>query len=236
MKNIWTIAVKEWKGYFVSPVAYIYILVFLIVTHWLFLNQFFLMGAATLRPFFAPMPLVFLFFIPAMAMGKWAEEKKQGTLELLFTLPVNTGEVVLGKFLAGLCLLGAALLLTFPLPVTVALLGELDFGPVIGGYLGLLLMGGAYLAIGLWVSSLTDNQIVAFILGVVASFLLFIIGDPLITNALPESWIPFLRYAGLGQHFDSIGRGVLDTRDLLYYLSVIGLFLFFNRRGVEKRG
>ena len=235
MKNIWTITRRELKAYFVTPVAYIYITTFLVLVHWLFFRGFFLMGQASLRTFFALMPWIFLFFVPAVAMSKWAEEKKTGTLELLFTFPIREYEAVAGKFLAGFFLLASALLLTLPLPATVWFLGPLDWGPVIGGYLGLLFMGGAYLAIGLWVSALTENQIVAFILGVVFSFALFILGEPIVTATLPAFAVGFVQTLGLGSHFESIGRGVLDSRDILYYLSVIGFFLFLNFKTLEKR-
>lgn len=233
MKTIWTIARREWKAYFVSPIAYIFLVTFLVITHWLFLKNYFLMGQNNLRVFFNLMPWVYLFFMPAVAMGKWSEERKQGTIELLFTLPVTKRDVVLGKFFAALGLLASALLLTFPLPLTAAWLGNVDWGPIIGGYLGLLLMGAAYLSICLWISALTVNQIIAFILGVVACFALFIIGEPLVTNGLPQTAIAFFQTLSLGNHFESIGRGIVDSRDIIYYASVIGLFLFFNRKAIE---
>lgn len=233
MKTIFTIAKREWKAYFVSPIAYIFLVTFLVITHWLFLKNYFLMGQNNLRVFFNLMPWVYLFFMPAVAMGKWSEERKQGTIELLFTLPVTKRDVVLGKFFASLGLLASALLLTFPLPLTVAWLGNADWGPIIGGYLGLLLMGAAYLAIGLWISALTVNQIIAFILGVVACFALFIIGEPLVTSGLPQTMVALFQNLSLGNHFESIGRGVVDSRDMIYYASVIGLFLFFNRKAIE---
>lgn len=235
MSTVWTIAKKEFRDYFTAPIAYIYLITFLAVTTWLFLRSFFLVGQGTLRGFFTLMPWIYLFFIPAIAMGKWSEEKKQGTIELLFTLPISKRDVLAGKFLAGLGLLTTALLCTFPLPLTLSFIAKLDWGPVIGGYLGLLFMGGAYLAIGLWISSLTRNQIVAFILGVAACFALFIIGEPLVTTGLPSLPASVLRYAGLGTHFESIGRGVIDSRDILYYFSVILLFLFFNLKVLEGR-
>lgn len=235
MKTILVIAKKEFKAYFLSPMAYIYLTTFLVVTHWIFMRSFFLVGQNSLRGFFDLMPWVFLFFVPATAMGKWAEERKVGTIELLFTLPIKSFEVIIGKFLAGLGLIGSALLLTFPLILMILFLGTVDVGPLLGGYLGLLLMGGAYLAIGLWVSSLTENQIIAFILGVVVSFLFLIIGEPLITIGLPISLISFFQYLGLATHFDSIARGVIDSRDIIYYLSIIFIFLFFNLKALEAR-
>lgn len=235
MNTIWIITKREFKAYFVSPIAYIYLITFLVLVHWLFLRGFFLMGQANLRAFFSLMPWVYLFFVPAIAMGKWSEERKQGTIELLFTMPVRESDVLIGKFLAGLGLLSVALALTLPLPLTVMLLGNTDGGPVIGGYLGLVFMGGAYLAIGLWISSLTDNQIIAFILGVVACFALFILGEPLVTIGLPAPIVSFFQYLSLGSHFESIGRGVIDSRDVVYYLSIIALFLFFNWKSLEAR-
>lgn len=235
MHTIWTIAKKEFKDYFITPIAYIYLITFLVITTWLFLRSFFLAGQGSLRSFFALMPWIYLFFVPAITMGKWSEERKQGTIELLFTLPISKKNILVGKFMAGLGLLTTALFLTFPLPITVSLISKLDWGPVIGGYLGLLFMGGAYTAIGLWISSLTNNQIIAFILGVVACFVLFIIGEPLVTTGLSPLTVSLLQYFGLGTHFESIGRGVVDSRDVIYYLSVIALFLFFNLKSLEGR-
>ena len=235
MSTLWTIAKREFKAYFISPIAYVYLVTFLVLVHWLFLRSFFLIGQANLRGFFDLMPWVYLIFVPAVAMGKWAEEKKMGTIELLFTMPIAQRDIVVGKFLAGLSLLATALLLTFPLPITVLLLGHTDLGPLLGGYLGLLFLGGAYLAAGLWVSALTENQIIAFILGVVVCFILFIIGEPIVTTGLSPLLISFLQYLGLGSHFESIGRGVIDSRDLIYYLSVIFFFLFLNLKSLEAR-
>lgn len=233
--TIATIAKRELKAYFVSPLAYVYLTTFLVLTHWLFLRTFFLMGEASLRGFFSLLPWVYLFFIPAVAMGKWSEERKTGTIEILFTLPITERDVVIGKFLAGLGLITVALLLTFPLLFIVILVGDVDGGPILGGYLGLLFLGGSYLAISLWLSSLTDNQIIAFILGVVACFALFIIGEPIVTAGLPHTLVAFLQNLSLGQHFESIGRGIIDSRDIVYYLSVTGLFLFLNLKSLESR-
>ena len=235
MTTVWNVAKKEFRSYFQSPIAYIFITVFLVLTHWLFFRGFFLIGQATLREFFGLIPIVFLLFVPAVTMRMWAEEKKLGTLELLLTFPVRDWEVVVGKFLASFAFLGVALLLTVPLAITVSSLGNPDNGALVGGYLGCLLLGGAYLAIGLWISGLTQNQIVAFILTAVICFLLYIAGDPIVLSSVPHALLPFFANLSLGYHFDSIGRGVLDSRDLLYYLSIIGFFLFLNIRSVESR-
>ena len=235
MERINAIFLREFKAYFLSPIAYIFITVYLVVTNWLFFQAFFLINQADMRGYFSILPWVFLFFVPAITMRTWAEEKKVKTLELLLTWPVSDLEVVIGKFLASFCFLGIAILLSLSVPITIMCLGKPDLGPIIGSYLGTLLMGAAYLAIGLWISSLTENQIVAFILGVVATFILFIIGNPFVTMVMPYYLVPVLSYLGLGTHFESISRGVIDSRDIIYYLSVIGFFLFLNVRSIESR-
>jgi ABC-2 type transport system permease protein len=235
MHNIGVIAGKEFRAYFSSVIAYIFITLFLAVSGWLFMQSFFLLGQASLRSFFSLLPWLFLIFVPAVAMRLWAEEKKLGTIELLMTFPVRDSEVVLGKFLAAIGFLAVALFLSFPLALTAAYVGDPDWGAICGGYLGALLLGAAYLAIGLFVSSLTENQIVAFLVSAVACFALYIVGEDFVLFRVPQFMVGFLSYLSLGTHFESIGRGVLDTRDLLYYLSVIGFFLFLNVRSVESR-
>jgi ABC-2 type transport system permease protein len=143
--------------------------------------------------------------------------------------------VIIGKYLAAYLFLALTVLLSISLPITLAILGEPDLGPIIGGYLGALLMGGAYLAIGLFASSLSENQIVAFILGIVFCFGLFIVGENFVLMAIPSRFVAFFSYLGLGTHFESIGRGIIDSRDIIYYLSVIGFFIFLNIRTLESR-
>ncbi len=235
MHGVMGVYKRELKGYFNSPIAYIFLVVFLLTASWLFFRGYFLYGQADLRPFFSLLPWMFLFFVPAVSMRLWAEERKQGTAELLLTLPVKDEQIILGKYLAGLTLVTLAVFLEFPLVILTARLGDLDFGPVIGGFLGSIFLGGAYLAIGLFLSSITSNQIVAFILGVVVSFALFIVGENLVLVTAPPAIAPFLRNLGLGAHFDSIGRGVIDTRDVIYYLSVITFFLYLNRLSLRER-
>jgi ABC-2 type transport system permease protein len=235
MKTILTIFWKEFRGYFNSPIAYIFIISFLVFTSWLFFKGFFLMNQSSLRSFFSILPWVFLFLAPAVTMRSWAEEKKLGTIELLMTLPVKDYDVVLGKFLAGFIFLIVTLLCTFPLPLTVMLVGNPDIGPIWGGYAGAFLMGGAYLAIGCFASSLTENQIVAFIIAIFLSFALLIIGENLVIMNLPAALVPVFTFLGLGAHFESIGRGVIDSRDIIYYISIIGFFLFLNGLSVESR-
>ena len=233
MHNFYAIFKKEFRSYFNLPIAYIYITVFLVLSHWLFLRAFFIVGQASMRNFFSIMPWMFLFFVPAITMRLWAEEKKLGTMEILMTLPVRDHEVVLGKFCASFCFLILTVALSLPLVITVAALGNPDEGPIIGSYLGVLLMGGAYLAIGLFISSLTENQIIAFIISIVVIFLLIIIGEDLLLFAIPGFFVPIFKYLSLSAHFDSIGRGVIDSRDLFYYFSVIGFFLYLNVRKLE---
>lgn len=235
MRSIWTIARREFVAYFISPIAYVYLITFLVITSWLFFRGFFLIGQADMRAFFGMMPWIFLFFVPAVAMGKWAEERKLGTLEILCTLPIRDAEIVIGKFAAGLGLIVTALVLTLPIALTVWLVGDLDWGPVVGGYIGLIFLGGAYLSVGLTISSLTENQIIAFILGVAVSFVLLIIGTPIIVGGGRGLLTQALQYLGLATHFSSIARGVIDSRDVVYYLSVIGFFMYLNFKAVRTR-
>lgn len=235
MNTIWAVTKREFRAYFSSPIAYVFLTTYVVLTGFLFFRSFFLIGQAEMRPFFLLMPWIFLFYVPAVSMGKWSEERRQGTLEFLLTLPIRERDVVLGKFLAGLGLIVAALTATLPIAFTIAFLGNIDAGSVFGGYLGLIFLGGAYLSIGLVVSSLTHNQIISFIVTVVISFLFLVLGEPIFTIALPKIMIGFVQYMGLNFHFVSIGRGVIDSRDLIYYLSVIGFFLWVNKRIVEVR-
>jgi ABC-2 type transport system permease protein len=228
MNGLFTITAREFKSYFLSPIAYVYLITFLVVTNWVFFHGFILIGQADLRPLFTIMPLIFLFFAPAVAMGRWAEERKLGTLELLLTLPVKDWQAVMAKFMAGVALVAVAVLLIMPAVITADLVGNLDWGPIVGGMLATVLLGGAYLSIGLVFSALTENQIIAFILGVVGCFAMLVIGTPLVAGGSGGIWASVATYAGLGTHFQSIARGVIDTRDIVYYLSVIGFFLYLN--------
>ncbi|MFH0891506.1 MAG: ABC transporter permease subunit [Candidatus Falkowbacteria bacterium] len=235
-KTIYVLFKKELMSYFNSPIAYIFIGVFLVVGNWLFFKNFFLIGQASLRGYFDLLPWIFLFLSPAITMRLWAEEKKSGTIEFLLTLPVTDWQVVLAKFFGALAFMKIALLLTITLPITVATLGNVDLGPVIGGYLGAILLGGAYLALGLFISSLTKNQIIAFILGLVASFAAFIIGADFVLMGAPKFLVPIMSFLGLGSHFYNIAKGVIDSRDIIYYGSFIFIFLWLNARMIEARG
>ena len=237
MTKILAITKKEFNSYFSSPIAYCFTIAFLILSNGIFFYVwlFFLKNQASLRGFFSLLPWLFLFLAPSLTMRAWAEEKKLGTMELMMTLPVRDYEVVLGKFFASLSFLTFTVLLTLPLVFTCLYMGEPDMGPIIGGYCGAVLLGATYLSIGLFVSSLTENQIVAFISGVSICFLFLLIGEEMIISRLPGVLVPLFAYLGLGAHFDSIGRGVLDSRDILYYLSLAGFFLFLNVCTVESR-
>jgi len=232
MQNILYITRKEFRSFFNLTIGYVFIVVYLLFTNGLFFYTFFLVNRAEMRNYFTILPWVFLFFIPAVTMRLWAEEKKQGTLELLLTLPIKDYEAVIGKYLASLLLIIITLVLSLNVPITVALLGEPDSGPILGGYVGALLLGAAYAAIGVCISSMTENQIVAFLISV------FIIAGSLLAGMLADimgSLGPLLRFLSLGEHFQSIARGVIDSRDVIYYLSVIFFFLFLNNFIVVSR-
>ena len=234
LANAWTFTQKELRSYFNSPVAYVILALFLLIAGWFFAAGLFLVGQADMRDLVGTViPLAFLFFVPAISMRLIAEEKKSGTLELIVTMPVRDVEIVLGKYLAALGLLAAALLLTFAYPLTLSLLGDPDGGATFGAYLGLLLLGGSYLAIGVFTSSLTQNQIVAFITGFVLIFFLFMLDKVLLFFPGPIASI--IEYLSVLYHFENMARGVIDTRDLVYFASLIVVFLYLAVRSLEAR-
>jgi len=237
LKTVYILSKKELMHYFNSPIAYIFIGVFLIVGNWMFFNYFFLVGQANMRGYFNLLPWIFLFLSPAITMRSWSEEKKSGTIEFLLTLPITDWQAVLAKFLSSLVFMFITLILSISLPITVAILGNnIDFGPIIGGYLGALFLGGSYLALGLFISSLTKNQIIAFILGLVACFSAFVIGADFVLSGAPKIAVPVMKFLGLGSHFYNISKGVIDSKDVIYYCSFIFIFLWMNVRIIEKRG
>ncbi|MEA3450178.1 MAG: ABC transporter permease subunit [Patescibacteria group bacterium] len=236
LKTIYILFKKELMSYFNSPIAYIFIGVFLVVGNWLFFKNFFLIGQTSMRGYFDLLPWIFLFLSPAITMRLWAEEKRSGTIEFLLTLPVTDWQVVFAKFLGGLVFLFISLLLSATIPFSLASIGSLDWGPVFGEYLGALFLGGSYLALGLFVSSLTKNQIIAFIVGLVVSFIAFIIGANFVLIGAPNFLVPILSFLGLGNHFYSIAKGVIDSKDVIFYFSFIFLFLYLNTRVIETRG
>jgi len=235
IKIIYTLFKKELMSYFNSPIAYIFIGVFLVVGNWLFFNSFFIIGQASVRSYFVLLPWIFLFLAPALTMRLWAEEKKSGTVEFLLTLPVTDWQVVLAKFSGSLAFLFIILALSVTLPISVFFLGSIDIGPIIGGYAGALFLGGSYLALGLFISSLTKNQIIAFVLSLAASFAAFVIGADFVLAGAPQFAVPVMQFLGLGSHFYNISKGVIDTKDIVYYLSFIFLFLWLNVEIIRAR-
>jgi ABC-2 type transport system permease protein len=228
LRHINAIANKELHAYLNAPLGYIFITVFLVVSSWLFFDDFFLKNAASMRDYFDTLPFLFLFLIPAVTMRLWSEERKIGTDELLLTAPVTPFEVVIGKYVASFFLVTVALILSVTTPAILFFIGQPDWGAIAGGYLGALFLAGSYLAIGLFVSSTTNNQIVAFIMSVVIIFILLVVGNDLFLRTLPDIMAPVLKHLSLDLHFKSIVRGVIDTRDLVYYATLVFLFLYFN--------
>lgn len=230
MSRVRAVARREFRAYFNSPIAYVFLIAFVGASLFTFFNisAFFARGKADLRGLFESLPFLLVLLVPALTMRLWAEESRQGTLEILLTLPARDREWVGGKFLASWGLLAVGLGLTFPLIFVVERLGNLDWGPVIGGYIGALLLGAAYLAVGQFVSALTENQILAFILALLACLAMWGIGTDAFTSLFSDSTASTLRSLGVGSRFESIARGVIDLRDLLYYASVTGFFLVLS--------
>jgi ABC-2 type transport system permease protein len=237
MKQTLAITRKELNSYFGSPMALIFVGVFLAATLFTFfwVEAFFARGVADVRPMFSWMPILLIFLVAALTMRQWSEEQQTGTLEMLLTLPTRPAQLVLGKFLAVMILVIVALALTLFIPITVALLGNLDWGPVVGGYLAAILMAAAYAAIGLFISSRTDNQIVALILTALVGGLFYLVGSLGVTRFFGDSIAEILRAVGSGSRFESIERGVIDVRDLLYYLSLTALFLTLNVVSLDSK-
>lgn len=230
MKASITVARKELRALFQSPIAIIFLSVFLVATLFVFFTQakFFARNLADVRPLFQWLPLLEIFLVSAITMRSWAEERKAGTLEVLLTLPIRTLDLVFGKFLAGMVLVGLALAFTLPIPLMVQLHGPLDWGPVIGGYFAALMLAGAYMSIGLCVSARTDNQVVALMTTLVTGGLLYLIGSDQITTFFDTNNAELLRQFGTGSRFESVERGVLDLRDIVYYGSLTAFFLVLN--------
>jgi ABC-2 type transport system permease protein len=231
--NVGTIFQKELRSYFNSAVAYVVIVVFLAIVGWMYTSSMFLINVASLRMMFELIPLVFLFVVPAVTMRLLAEEKKAGTIELLTTKPLHDWEIVIGKYLAAWALIGIALLPTLIYYITILFLGDIDNGPVIGGYVGLLLMAGVYVAVGLLASSLTENQIVAFIVGLLMMFAFYMMDKVLIF--VPDFMTSVVEYLGIDFHFANIARGVIDSRDIVYFGSVLGFTLYLSVVSLERR-
>ena len=237
MKPIWIIAKRELQAFFDSLIAYILLVVFLGISGfftWLYGSDIFLIGQATLQPFFSIAYWTLFFFIPALTMRMIAEEKKSGTIELLLTKSVNDWQVILGKFLSCFILIAIALLLTLPYYISIASIGPIDHGAVWAGYLGMLLLSMTYISIGLFASSVTNNQVVAFLLSLFIGVFFLII-----FNVLADSftgWFgTFYSYLSLSTHYESISRGVIDTKDLFYFLSITVFGLVLAEISLSKR-
>ncbi|MDT8449497.1 MAG: ABC transporter permease subunit [Wenzhouxiangellaceae bacterium] len=237
--NLGVILRRELASYFATPVAYVFIVIFLLMagSFTFYLGNFYEREIADLQPFFQFHPWLYLFLVPAVGMRLWAEERKYGTIELLLTLPVTTGEAVLAKFLAAWLFIGLALVLTFPIWITVNMLGDPDNGVIVTGYIGSWLMAGSFLAISACLSAVTRNQVVAFIIAVVVCFGFLLSGLPLVLDIfrgwLAQPVVDAIANLSFLGHFNSISRGVVDLRDLVYFALVIGFWLAANRIVIE---
>jgi ABC-2 type transport system permease protein len=240
--NIKTIAKRELVAYFASPVAYVFIVIFLMMTGFFtfMIGHFFEQGQASLQSFFMWHPWLYLFLVPAVGMRLWSEERRLGTMELLLTMPITPWQAIVGKFLASWIFLGIALLLTFPIVITVNYLGSPDNGIILTSYLGSFLLAGAYLAVSCMTSAMTRNQVVSFIVSVVFCFLLILVGFPPVTQflyhvlGLQQSLVEMFASFSVMTHFDAFQKGVVDSRDLLFFVSVMVFCLFTT--GVIIRG
>jgi ABC-2 type transport system permease protein len=241
MRNVGIIMRREFASYFATPIAYVFILIFLILSNYLtfYLGGFYERGQADLAPFFNFHPWLYLFLIPAISMKLWAEERHSGSIELLMTQPVTLWEAVLGKFFAAWLFTGIALALTFPLWITVNYLGSPDNGAILAAYIGSLLLAGGFLAIGSCMSALTRHQVIAFIVTVVVCFAFLLLGFiPVLSwihDWVPQTLVDAVASLSFLTHFESISKGVIDVRDLLYFGMLIGLFLTATSITVEVR-
>jgi ABC-2 type transport system permease protein len=241
MRNIVHIFKRELAGYFATPVAYVFLVIFLAMAgaFTFYMGNFFDRGQADLQAFFLFHPWLYLILIPAISMRLWAEERKTGTIELFLTLPISIAEAVLGKFLAAWAFTGIALLLTFPFWITVNLLGEPDNGVIVASYIGSFLMAGGFLAIGACVSAATKSQVIAFVIAAALCFLFTVSGSPIVLNFF-SGWAPTTIVDAVASfsfiaHFQAISRGVIDLRDIIYFVTLIAAFLFANAALVDLK-
>ena len=241
MANVWIIYKRELAGYFGTPIAYVFLAIFVFLSgiFAFYIGNFFERGQADLQPFFLFHPWLYLFLIPALSMRLWAEERRAGTIELLLTLPVTMTQAVLGKFLAAWKFTAIALSLTFPLWITVNYLGDPDNGVILAGYLGSLLMAGAFLAIGSCISALTRNQVIAFVVSGVVCLGFILSGYPLVLEFVgavaPAIVVDTVRSFSFLTHFQALGKGVLQAGDVVYFVSLIAFWLFVNAVVIEWR-
>ena len=233
MNKVIPIFRREIFAYFFSPVAYIVISVFLLIAGWFFTSDLFLANDSSLRGVFQIIPFIFIFFVPAITMRLLSEERKSGTIELLFTMPISDIEIVLGKYFAGLGLLIVALFFTLPYALTVVILGKPDVGMLVTGYLGLVLMGAAYIAVGIFASTISGNQVISFIIAFLIIFTLWLINKFL--PFVPPALVPIFQYISIDYHYENISRGVIDSRNITYYLSLIILMISLAKISLESR-
>lgn len=241
MKNIGIIFKRELESYFATPVAYVFIVIFLVLSGALTfsLGSFYERGQADLTPFFSFHPWLYLFLVPAISMRLWAEERKSGSIELLLTLPITMIEAVIGKFLAAWLFTAIALVLTFPIWITVNYLGDPDNGVILAAYLGSLLMAGGFLAIGACISATTKNQVIAFIVSVVICFAFLLSGFPIVLDFFrgwaPQYVVDAIASLSFLTHYSSISKGVIDLRDIIYFATLIGCWLYANAVIIEMK-
>ncbi len=240
MHNVITIFRREMSSYFATPVAYVFIVIYLVLTGLLtfHIGNILDRNQADLTAFFTFHPWLYLFLIPALSMRLWAEERRTGTIELSMTLPISQGQAVIGKFLAAWCFTGIALALTFPVWLTINYLGEPDNGAILAGYVGSWLLAGSFLAIGSFISALTKNQVIAFVVAAAICFVLVAMGSTIFLDFLNEwfgsSAVEFFRSLSVVIHFTEISKGVVDLRDIVYFGSLIVLFLFLNVVAIDR--
>ncbi len=241
MRNIWTIAKRELRSYFGTPIAYVFLAIFAALTgvFAFFIGTFFDRGEANLQPFFEYHPWLFLLLVPAIAMRLWSEERRSGTIELLMTLPITAGQAVLGKFVAGAIFLAIALILTMPIWISVNILGDPDNGVITASYVGSFLMSCVFLAIGSTISALTKNQVIAFVVAASVCFMFVLSGTQVVLNVfhdwLPEFLISAISSLSVLNHFENVTRGVFDATDIVFYLSMMAFWLFANTVAVRMK-
>ncbi len=234
MENIKHIFKKEFKSYFFTPIAYIVISIFLLIIGWLFFSTFFLNRQVSMTQFFSLLPITFSFIIPAITMRLFSEELNIGTYEILLTLPVKFRDIIMGKFFAAIGFVAVMLIPTLIYAVSISFLGKLDWGPVLGGYLGGILLGAAFSSIGIFASSLTRNQVIAFITGMAICFSLTLMTDFLL-YFLPNSLIGFFQYFSANFHFQNIAKGLIDSRDILYFITISFIALYASNLVMQEK-
>ena len=240
MRDVSIIFNREFKAYFYSPIAYVFSVIFIVINTSLYMFHFFFFGTADMRAFFSALPLVLgMIFIPAISMRLWSEENKLGTVELLLTLPMRVESIVLGKFIASFVFYLVALTGTLTIPILLVILGKPDGGPIFGGYVGAILLGGFFLSVGIFISGFFADQIVSLIITSLACGFLVLVGWQYVPMVI-DGWLPGLgtfldNYISVTHHFDDIERGVIDIKSIVYFLSFTALFLFLNAKALERR-